>query len=291
MEMPSALKKAWPVIRALLGGSVFAIGSELIHLPDVVISFFQSVMIKPLPAAQTLVVSTGGKAVVIGLLFALVAFIVWLLGALGAKSDGLSEAGQLFDAIATRGSQYLVHDVQMHVEITDDYSIRGTTEYRIEAVESELYAIAVSRSSSDTPCPDISKVRFRADLVEGEGTLIAVVAVDEPSEKRFLVFFDPPLKPSEKRRIRTSHNWPGSAKKKLEANKWDSNGWSWPPRCKGPVNSIKVSIRYPADSRRYESAPSSPPTGGPTVTETGWSGTFPNVQPGTGIVLRTRRAP
>jgi len=291
VEIPRWARRTWSFLKVLLGASGVAIVSSLLKIPSLVVSFFQWAIIGPVTPQQTLKVSTVGQIIIIVALVAVVGLGLWLFDNWG-KNSGLllGEAGQLFDAIATRGSEYLVHDVQMHVEITDDLSIRGTSEYTVEALDSEVHAIAATRGSSDVACVGIDTVQFNARLVQGPGDLHTVVALNDPNQKKYLVFFDPPLKPSEKRRIRTSHCWPGSAKKTLGADDWDRNEWSWPPRCKAAVNSVTLSIRHPADGRRYETRASSQPTVG-GETPTGWSGTFTNVVPGTGIALRTRRAP
>jgi hypothetical protein len=289
VEIPSWAKKTWAVLKVVVGASGIAVLSALLKLPAAVVSFFQRFMVEPLPPGQTLQVSFIGQVILIGVAVAVVALGVWVIELLRARPDGLSEASELFDAIATRGSEYLVHDVVVHTKVAEDYSVSGTSEYTVEAVGSELYAIAASRSSPDVPCPDVADVRFKAQPINGGGDIIAVIAGDDPSEKRYLVFFDPPIKPAEKRRIRTSHSWPGSAKKTLGENKLERNSWRWPPRCKSAVNSVKLSIDYPPDGRRYETKSSMPPASSPNVTTGSWSAEFKNVPPGTEIALRTRR--
>ena len=289
MEMPRWASRLLRVGKVLLGGSVVGALATFGKVPLGIVWIFQHVILEPLKPAQSLELSSAGYFIIVMTLVVIACFGFWIYERWEKKPDGLSELGRLHDAISTRGPEYQVHDVSMKIEILKDLTVRSSSEYTVEAVGSDLYVLASTRGSSDVPCADIDAVGFVAENVQGVGGVVTVVAADDPHEKRYLVFFDPPLKPGQQLRIRTSFTWPRSGRKTLSANDWDRNAWTWPPKCKKAVNNVTLTVVYPEDGRRYETVATPDPAGGPKETPTSWTGSFPNVAPGTGIALRTRR--
>lgn len=291
MEVPLWVNRTVRLAKLVFGASVAAIVSVVLKIPQLVVTAFQKLLIEPPSPSQTLHVSDLGRVVIIVLLIPALGLIAKVISVWRSRPDALGAAGELFDAVATRGSEYRVSQAVIIYEIMADYSLQHTHEFTVEAIGSELHAIAVRRGSRNVPCLDIAAIQFRPQLVEGAGNLIAVIAADEPNEKCFLLFFDPPLRPTDgTRRLRLSNVWPKCAKKLETLNSWDRNTWRVPPRCKIALDSAKVFVKYPKDGRRYETiAMGHGRVGEPVLLPDGWSAEFQNVPVGMEIAVRTRR--
>jgi len=291
MALPKGLN-VWRVLVVLFGGSVLAVGSALLKVPQWAVSAFQSVAINEKTPALT--PSTMGSVIIIASVVAIILGALWVQSFIhrrGQAGEALEAAGELYDAVSDHGPPVLLSDVVWTIEIRKDYSVRTVYEWTWQATSEPVFAWSAHRGSDNVRVDDLASIRFRAEVVGGPGRVITIPTSNEPGRKRYLIFPHPPLTPgaAQPQRIRVSSEWPGGAKKLGEVNDWDRNTWEVPIRCAQPIGSVKVTVNYPRDGKRYETEVISPALVQHTAGTDQWSADFANVAPGTKVALRTRR--
>jgi hypothetical protein len=146
---------------------------------------------------------------------------------------------------------FSLHEAICTYTISGGYTIEQEVEYMIEAIQQPCIGLRQFRGSS-RPVRRIEDLCLKAEWVAGAGALVVVPAADEPTERHFLVLFDPPLEVNkQKHTVKLTSRWPGACEKKLRRvnqaatndDRWDSNIWQLPPTAVGAIPKAQLVVR------------------------------------------------
>src|SRR5687767_3098537 len=155
----------------------------------------------------------------------------------------LDSAKELCD-IADR-CPYRLEAYEWNMVVRADYGMEHRTTRTMAAVDRPVFALSQSRGSSNSPISDLTALKFQAKWADGGGSVTSLPAIDTPTQREFIVCFDPALEPGKPaRRLLISHVWPTSGKKLKSKNVWDHNTWVISSQMVGPVGKVTVSLKF-----------------------------------------------
>ena len=162
----------------------------------------------------------------------------------------LTPAGQLYNALAKNPVAYRLSKVEWETTIFSDFSVGVVVRGTWTAETETLFLRGFEYDSSNVPAYGIESIAFGARVLGGAKKMLTIPAQDDPSEKRFLGFLIPPLKPPDWTRVETSYKWPRGAIKLERAGVVEEQSLTIPGSVSAGVD-VDVSVIFKDGNIRY----------------------------------------
>ena len=179
-----------------------------------------------------------------------------------ARAGASPDAGPRFERVATIAEldQRLEGHARRRLtcwysthEFMEDFSVHLQSESWLQAVDGPPWAVSYERGSDDAHFQGFAPLRLRVLGGQKERELPWLPVRDAPSNKRFLVFFVPPLQPGqEPYRVVVDCNLPGAAGTLRLPNAQDEYIVRVPDSLTESVPEFKLIVRMRAEKGDFE---------------------------------------